>query len=55
VAAGTPDKLAHLLGYVADGRLRVHIGATLPLDHADEALTAFGSGTLGKVLVTRVS
>lgn len=53
VATGTPDKLAHLLDDVANRRLRVHIGAALPLDRADEALTAFRNGTLGKVLVTR--
>ncbi|MFL6138877.1 MAG: NADP-dependent oxidoreductase [Frankiaceae bacterium] len=51
-AQASRDKLAGLLARVADGRLRVHVSTTVPLDRATEALTAFGGGKLGKVLVT---
>lgn len=53
VAHATPEKLADLLHLVADGRLRVRVNSSVPLDRADEALAAFGGGTLGKVLITR--
>jgi len=51
MAHGTPEKLADLLAQAADGRLRVHVGATVPIERAGDALAAF-SGTLGKVIVT---
>ena len=53
MAAATADKLARLLQLVADGKLRVNIEATVPLDSAQEALGLFANGTLGKVLITR--
>jgi NADPH:quinone reductase-like Zn-dependent oxidoreductase len=53
MATATADKLAHLLGLVADGKVRVNIEATVPLDRAQEALDLFTNGTLGKVLITR--
>jgi NADPH:quinone reductase-like Zn-dependent oxidoreductase len=53
VAHATPEKLADLLQEVASARLRVRVTTSVPLDRADEALAAFGGGTLGKVLVTR--
>ncbi len=53
MAAATADKLAHLLALVADGKIRVNIEATVPLDRAHEALGLFTEGTLGKVLITR--
>ncbi|HEY5186501.1 MAG TPA: NADP-dependent oxidoreductase [Actinomycetes bacterium] len=51
MAHATPEKLADLLAQVADGRLQVHVGATVPIERAGDALSAF-SGTLGKVIVT---
>jgi hypothetical protein len=51
MAHGTPEKLADLLAQVADGRLRVHVGSTVAIERAGDALTAF-SGTLGKLIVT---
>jgi NADPH:quinone reductase-like Zn-dependent oxidoreductase len=51
-ATPTTDKVATLLGQVANGQLRVHIGSTVPFDRATDALAAF-SGALGKVVVTR--
>jgi NADPH:quinone reductase-like Zn-dependent oxidoreductase len=53
MASATADKLAHLLDLVANGKIRVNIEATVPLDRAQEALGLFTDGTLGKVLVTR--
>jgi NADPH:quinone reductase-like Zn-dependent oxidoreductase len=53
MAAATSDKLARLLQFVADGKLRVNIEASVPLDRAHEALGLFADGTLGKVLITR--
>jgi NADPH:quinone reductase-like Zn-dependent oxidoreductase len=52
-AHATPEKLAELLENVADGRLKVHITTTISFDDAPDALAAFRSGTLGKVLITR--
>jgi threonine dehydrogenase-like Zn-dependent dehydrogenase len=53
MAAATAGKLAHLLDLVAHGEVRVNVEATVPLDHAQEALGLFADGTLGKVLITR--
>ena len=53
MAAATAEKLAVLLGHVAQGTLRVNVEATVPLDRAEEAFALFADGTLGKVLVTR--
>ena len=52
LAAYTPDRLATLLEQVAGGRLQVPVAATYPLASATEALSAFGSGKLGKIVVT---
>jgi len=52
MAAATADKLARLLGLVADGKLQVNTEASVPLDRAHEALGLFADGTLGKVLIT---
>jgi NADPH:quinone reductase-like Zn-dependent oxidoreductase len=52
LAAYTPDRLATLLEQVAGGRLHVPVAATYPLASATEALSAFGSGKLGKIVVT---
>jgi NADPH:quinone reductase-like Zn-dependent oxidoreductase len=52
MAAATADKLARLLDQVASGDLRVNVEARVPLDRAQEALTLFADGTLGKVLIT---
>lgn len=50
----TPEKLAMLAGPAAAGTLHVEVQRTFPLDRADEALQAFSSGTIGKlVLVVR--
>src|SRR5438309_951191 len=51
MAATTADKLAQLLHRVADGKLRVNVEATVPLERAHEAFKLFADGTLGKVLV----
>ena len=53
MAAATAEKLAHLLDRVAAGKLRVNVGARVPLDRAHEAFPLFAHGTLGKILVTR--
>jgi NADPH:quinone reductase-like Zn-dependent oxidoreductase len=53
MATATADKLSTLLNHAADGRLRVHVDATIPLERAHEALQIFTQGTRGKVLVTR--
>jgi NADPH:quinone reductase-like Zn-dependent oxidoreductase len=52
MAAATGEKLAQLLDRVADGKVRVNVEATVPLDRAHEAFKHFADGTLGKVLVT---
>ena len=48
----TPDKLAALLEQVAAGQLTVPVAATHPLASAADALSDFGSGKLGKIVVT---
>jgi NADPH:quinone reductase-like Zn-dependent oxidoreductase len=53
MAAATAYKLARLLDDLAAGSLHVTVEATVPLEHAHEALKVFGDGTLGKVLITR--
>jgi NADPH:quinone reductase-like Zn-dependent oxidoreductase len=47
----TPDKLMALAEAAAAGSLRVEIQRTFPLDHAAEALQAFSSGTVGKLVL----
>lgn len=47
------DMLARLVGYVAQGELRVEVAETFPLEHAGEALARNQEGhTRGKVVVT---
>jgi NADPH:quinone reductase-like Zn-dependent oxidoreductase len=48
----TPAKLHGLLEQVAAGTLTVPVAATHPLADAAAALDAFGSGKLGKIVVT---
>jgi NADPH2:quinone reductase len=48
----TEPKLSGLLADVAAGRLEVVLADTFPLDRTPEALAAFGSGKLGKIVVT---
>jgi NADPH:quinone reductase-like Zn-dependent oxidoreductase len=52
LASYTPGKLAGLLADVAGGKLTVPIAGTRPLADAADALAAFGSGKLGKLVVT---
>ncbi len=47
----TPEKLTTLAEAVAAGSLRVEVQGTFPLARSQEALQAFGSGTLGKLVV----
>jgi NADPH:quinone reductase-like Zn-dependent oxidoreductase len=47
------EMLARLVGYVADGRMRVEVAETFPLEQAAEALTRNREGhTRGKIAVT---
>ncbi|MCU1671454.1 MAG: Alcohol dehydrogenase GroES domain protein [Blastococcus sp.] len=48
----TPDKLHGLLEQVGAGTLTVPVAATHPLADAAAALTSFGAGKLGKIMVT---
>lgn len=48
----TPQKLDDLLQRVATGQLTVPVTATHTLAEATRALEAFGSGKLGKIVVT---
>jgi NADPH:quinone reductase-like Zn-dependent oxidoreductase len=52
LATYAPGKLAGLLADVAGGKLTVPIAGTHPLADATDALAAFGSGKLGKIVVT---
>jgi len=52
MGAYTPEKLGSLLADVAAGKLVAPIASVYPLDDAAAALTAFGSGKLGKIVVT---
>jgi NADPH:quinone reductase-like Zn-dependent oxidoreductase len=53
VAASPTDEKLQLLAEMAGaGTLRITIQATYPVDRADDALKAFQSGTLGKVVLT---
>jgi NADPH:quinone reductase-like Zn-dependent oxidoreductase len=52
MATYTPAKLAGLLAKVATGELTVPIAGSYPLADAPAALTAFGRGKLGKIVVT---
>jgi hypothetical protein len=45
------DKLA-LLDWVSDGKVRVNVEATGPLDRAQDAFKPFADGTQSKLLVT---
>lgn len=47
----TPEKLTTLADAVAAGSLRAELQQSFPLDRAGEALQAFSSGTLGKLVV----
>jgi NADPH:quinone reductase-like Zn-dependent oxidoreductase len=47
----TPEKLTALAEAVAAGSLRVAVQQTFPLDRSADALQAFGSGTLGKLVL----
>jgi NADPH:quinone reductase-like Zn-dependent oxidoreductase len=51
-ATSSPQEFAALLGAVGDGRLRVPVYATYPLDDANSALSAFGEPKVGKLVVT---
>ena len=47
------DSITTLLGWYAEGRLRPHIGHSLPLDQADEALALLRERrATGKIVVT---
>lgn len=47
------DNMAQILGWLADGSLKLHIGATYPLAQIADALKAFEQRTVtGKVIVT---
>jgi NADPH2:quinone reductase len=47
------EMLARLVGYVADGSLRVEVAETFPLDRAAAALARNQEGhTRGKIVVT---
>jgi NADPH:quinone reductase-like Zn-dependent oxidoreductase len=48
----TPDRLHGLLEQVGAGTLTVPVAATHPLADAAAALTSFGAGKLGKIMVT---
>ena len=50
-ATPTPDKLTQLAEAAASGSLRVMIQRTYPLELANDALQAFGAGTLGKLVL----
>jgi NADPH:quinone reductase-like Zn-dependent oxidoreductase len=52
VAEATAEKLTSLLEAVASGQLTVPVSATFPLEKARDALAGFGSGKLGKIVVT---
>jgi NADPH:quinone reductase-like Zn-dependent oxidoreductase len=52
MAAYTPAKLAALLEQVAAGQLAVPIDATYALAEATDALSDFGNGKVGKIVVT---
>jgi NADPH:quinone reductase-like Zn-dependent oxidoreductase len=52
-ATYSPDALRSLLDAVAAGDLRVPIAKTFRLDQATDALAAFGSHKLGKIVVVR--
>ena len=52
VTAATAEKLTSLLDLVASGQLTVPASATYPPEQARDALAQFGSGKLGKVVVT---
>jgi NADPH:quinone reductase-like Zn-dependent oxidoreductase len=53
MGAPDPEKLTTLAEAAAGGSLRVEVQRTYPLEEANEALQAFSSGTIGKlVLVT---
>jgi len=51
MATPTPEKLTTLAEAAAAGSLRVEVHRTFPLDRANEALQAFSSGTLGKLVL----
>ncbi|MBB3606543.1 NADPH:quinone reductase-like Zn-dependent oxidoreductase [Mycolicibacterium sp. BK556] len=51
MAIPSSDTLSVLAAAVADGTLRVPIGATYPLDQVSQALKDFTSGTVGKIAV----
>jgi NADPH:quinone reductase-like Zn-dependent oxidoreductase len=52
VTESTAAKLTELLDAVATGTLTVTIAATFPLNRAGDALAAFGSSKVGKIVVT---
>jgi NADPH:quinone reductase-like Zn-dependent oxidoreductase len=52
LGSDNPEKVRALLDAVASGDLRVPIAQTFPFDDAADALAAFGSHKLGKLLVT---
>jgi NADPH:quinone reductase-like Zn-dependent oxidoreductase len=51
MALPTADKLAELAQMVERGTIRVEIQRTFPLGSATEAVAAFASGTVGKIVV----
>jgi NADPH:quinone reductase-like Zn-dependent oxidoreductase len=51
-ATSTPQEFAALLGAVGEGRLRVLVLSTYPLDDSPDAISAFGEHKLGKLVVT---
>ncbi len=51
-AETTSAKLTELLEEVAAGDPAVHVSATYPIADATDALAAFGSGKIGKIVVT---
>jgi NADPH:quinone reductase-like Zn-dependent oxidoreductase len=51
-ATSTPQGFAALLAAVGDGRLRVLVYSTYPLDHSADAISAFGEHKFGKLVVT---
>ncbi len=51
-ATSTPQGFGALLGAVGDGRLKVPVFSTYPLDDSANAISAFGEHKLGKLVVT---
>ena len=50
-AVPNPQMLSELAGAFAQGSLRVPIGTTYDIDQVTQAMTEFGSGSLGKISI----